>query len=458
MWYAHLARSCALTVITLTALLPYTPTQANQDLSRLAFHPVPLDHQSPALAPIPITTADPPRPAEDTILHEQAGTEARDGAAYAAEIAAVMAQEGPYALPLSELSHAHGQWLQQAGDPEAALEAFQRSMHVLRVNLGPYSPEQIPVMRAIVNAHLALGNLDAANDIEEALFNLRYRHEGTGSSGAASALIEWADWNMNFYLLAPQSSAFLTGDPGSATREPRLDRAYRAYADAVVALQQQGHLDDDRLYTTERKLATLSFISNQRLQRAYGTPHHFFSVFANERDLEQAKALERANTTYFLAGRSALQRALAYSYDAPEPEYDHIAKLMMELGDWYLLFDQRSNALDIYADAQELLQATQLSEADVARIMTPGMPVRTPIAAYLEQEAPDAFAGFIDVEFELSRFGKAHNPQVITSNNADQDIERELLRTIRNCRFRPMIVAGNAVKAEKMQLRYYYSL
>ena len=86
------------------------------------------------------------------------------------------------------------------------------------------------------------------------------------------------------------------------------------------------------------------------------------------------------------------------------------------------------------------------------------MPVRTPVATYLGQEPPDAFAGFIDVEFELSRFGKAYNPQVITSNNADRDIERELLRTIRNCRFRPLFVAGNAVKAEKMQLRYYYSL
>ncbi len=62
------------------------------------------------------------------------------------------------------------------------------------------------------------------------------------------------------------------------------------------------------------------------------------------------------------------------------------------------------------------------------------------------------------MEFYLSKFGMATNPHIIASSDHDRQIEGELLREIRSCKFRPKFVAGTPVNDEKIQLRYYYSL
>jgi hypothetical protein len=444
------------------------PTNARPDFSNLAFHPVSLatvsdQRRSPFdTGAKPADTAVLPPPGARLSPEDTWRLERSSIAKYEQAIAAAQSKHGPYAHAISEQAMALGLLLQRTGDQQAALKAFERSMHVLRVNTGLFSSEQVPVMKAIINSHIQLGDVANAHAMQEALFNLQRKQHGQDQLALVPALLEWADWNVNLYLVQGMRHADMltlsAAQLSSALHDPRLSLAYSSYSEALQILARQTAVPDERLVSTERKLAALNFMINRELQDTYGAVAGYME--RNPDYNSPGQVLEQANSALFFAGSDALKRAIEHSYNVPEPDYDAIAARMMELGDWYLLFDRRAAALEIYADALQVMQEARLPQEDVERIMSPGMPVQTPDTTLLAVTPPpsERFAGFIDVQFELSRFGMAMNPQIIASSGADRHIEKDLLRTIRGCKFRPKFVAGNATNDQKIQLRYYYTL
>lgn len=427
---------------------------AGQDLRNLTFHPARLTPSAPHSATAVVA------PSADYVLHPNLPDPAVQEAEYREAIAHLRRTQGDMALPLGEQMLGLGHALQEQGRLEEALETFEASRHVMRVNLGLNSLEQAPVLKAMFSVYAAQGDIENAHAMQEALFNLRVRHHGgQDSPEAVNALLDWADWNVTLYMLMdPQPSLEASGLPYNRFNDPRLELAYGTYTAALQTLQQHAQAGDMRLVMTERKLAALNFITDQKLQDTYGnTAPSYTSATTNQFDpAEDARAT--ASTARFYDGDSALRRAIAHSERQPERRNAEVAARMVELGDWYLLFDRRAAALDLYRDALQFMRANSLPQEDVERIMSSGMPVPTPDAAYLAPADAKEFDGFLDVEFELTQFGMATHPRVIASSTEDRRIERELLREIRDCKFRPKFVADSPVKGEKIQLRYYYSL
>jgi tetratricopeptide (TPR) repeat protein len=426
---------------------------AGQDLRYLSFHPVPLSPQADLRAPDGTTSTSATYTLRPTLIDPGARE-----ADYRDAIATLSRAQGPFALPLGEHLLGLGQLLQQQGKLDAALEAYESSRHVLRVNLGLDSLEQAPVLKAMFSAYAAKGDVENAHAMQEALFNLRLRHHGRDNPDAVSALLEWADWNVNLYLLLDP----LPGTDASMRifnrfSDPRLELAYDTYAKALQSLQEHSEPGDERLVTTERKLAALNFITTQKIRETYGDTLQSYSTPPDDFD-NGDNPLEVARAARFYDGSSALRRAIAHSERRPQRRNDDIAARMVELGDWYLLFDHRAAAMDIYRDALRFMRSASLPPEEVERIMSSGMPVPTPDTAYLAPVDASEFDGFIDVEFELSQFGMASDPHIIGSSQENRQIERELLREIRDCKFRPKFVADAPVNSEKIQLRYYYSL
>jgi hypothetical protein len=440
--------------LLLSASLP-DPSYAGPDLRYLSFHPVPLTPQATADQHSTSTSA----PVEFILRPAALPDPATREAEYRAAIAKVQSEQGEFALPLGEQLLGLGQALQEQGDFAAALEVYEASQHVLRMNLGLNSLEQVPVLKAKFSAFAAQGDVENAHAMQEALFNLRLRHHGRDKPAAVNAQLEWADWNVTLYLLLDPLPTLDASVAPSFSRfnDPRLKLAYDAYTSALQALREHAEPDDGRLVMTERKLAALNFITDRKMKDTYG--NSLYVPATQSANLAGAEdVLESATTARFYDGDSALRRALAHSANQPERRNDDIAARMVELGDWYLLFDRRAAALDLYRDALQFMKDASLSQEEVERIMSPGMPVPTPDTAYLAPTDASEFDGFIDVEFELSQFGMATKPRIIGSSVVNKQIERELLLEIRDCKFRPKFVADAPVNKEKIRLRYYYSL
>lgn len=448
-------------IVLLTGLLLSQSVVAREDLSSLTFHPMRLQDAGlslqAALHREPAQQRAQQSPGQSVEAEQDQRT--RGGIAqFDTAIDALQGSSGPYALELAELMQGKGMLLQNLGEHSEALDAFESSMHVLRVNHGLYNAEQIPVFRAMIHSKKELGDLPGAHNLQEALFHLQLQHHGADSLAATDAYIEWADWNVKLFLDGNDNHGGSPDAQFEKFENPVLTEAYNNYANALQLLQEQKPLPNESMITTERKLAAVSYIVRERLQASpvrNSTDFMQYDTFATPKDHRD----DMANMALFNQGSSALRRAISYSINAPEPSYADVAQRIMELADWHLLFDRRAAAIEMYEDALALLANSDIPQGDAARLLAAGLPVQTPDAAYrATPESLEDFDGYIDVEISVNKFGMASDPEILSSKAGDERIERELLRTIRSCKFRPSFEEGAVLSEDRVQLRYYYTL
>lgn len=422
------------------------------DLYRLRFVPAPVADQSPALTPPP--TAVPEAPREPV---NRAGNSISD---YVESIRRAEETLGPWAEAIAEDALALASLYRNSGRQREALAALEQALQVTRVNKGLFDAAQIPIVRQIIDLHIQLEEFEEARRREQYLFYVQRKNYRGRDPRLLSALIEWADWNVNMHLrerALGQAEAYIQRAPlqaGPPLIAPRLQNARDLYHAALNWLHDSD-LDDTRVVGTERKLAALNYLVDQELtserQGEFGAPMDGF----HSPDARHAWSYQ------FQEGSAALKRALAWSYKSTRQEYRSIAERMMELGDWYLLFDHRAEALQAYEEALAVLSANAMSEQEIERIMTPGLPVPIPEVERHSKPPIDTYKGYIDVEFKLSRFGLAYSPVVIdASPNSPKAVKRELLNTIRDCKFRPKLArAGEGRQGgdDTVKLRYYYT-
>lgn len=78
-------------------------------------------------------------------------------------IVALESEYGPYDFRLQEPLGNLGRQLQEAGKHEEALIAFDRALHVTRINRGLYDESQIEVVDSLIESNSALANWDSVD-------------------------------------------------------------------------------------------------------------------------------------------------------------------------------------------------------------------------------------------------------------------------------------------------------
>ena len=443
---------------------PFSPASKSIDLSHLQFQPAPLGSSAnsayqdlkasgPASGILNLSGAPGSGAGADTI------------SAYQASISSSEAAEGPYAESIAEKALSLAQLYQTTGQHELALKTFEQALQVRRVNYGLYDLGQAPILRGMVESYMALGEIIHAHEKQQLLFSIYLQNYGPDDPEILPALLDWADWNVTLYLQQKSldlNAEYFTSDPMQqrVSPNPILLQAQNIYIATMDLIKRQNGLGDPRLISIERKLASINYISNEELNNFLN--HMPVSVGGDEGFNAYRRSLIQSNDAHFFSGSDALKRAIAYSYNTPNTETREIAERILELGDWYLLFDKRADALEIYQQALELLTDTPMSKEKIEEIMSPGMPVQIPeFENRFVRDKDTDFKGYIDVEFTLSKFGMASRAEVINASSQDKDdvarIERELMRSIHSCKFRPKFVAGSPAHQEKVRLRYYYT-
>lgn len=423
------------------------PLLASQDLSYLSFHPRPLAESVIAgNSQLEHTGSD------IAAISDYSSSSLRS---LDSSLAQVKQQQGPYAQELSELLLSKGLLLQGQEKHDQALKALEQGLHILRVNLGLEDIAQEPYLKAMLSSSKAQEDWPAADALQDMLLQVRLAHYGENSVEAASAYIARADWDVSLYTEARGQQSELLRNPEVLNR--RLTDAYNRYTSALALLQPSGPDDAEKLIATERKLAAISFIVKEYIGNERRVAGSASGSALNSALDEQKRSHRQTSMALFNNGKSALQRAIVYSVNAEPADYGEVAERMMELGDWYLLFDRRSAAIEVYEEVLSMLNAMDADEQVVQRIFAAGLPVQVSEQVY-QNSNPEEYAGYIDVEFSVSKSGKASDMQILSSIGSDRVIEKALLKTIRDSRFRPGFARGEVDSLEKMRLRYYYTL
>jgi hypothetical protein len=364
-------------------------------------------------------------------------------------------EAGDYYSPrIAELAEELGKVLQAEGEHRAALEAYDRSFQIIRRQEGLFSAAQAGILRAEIDSQLALGDMEAGDTLQQALFLMQQQLLADKPIALAEAHLAVADWNLKYYLQVQQAAV-----PGGRTQAQnealaeRLGEGVMQYHKALWLLSTAtaDGLVEEKV-AIERKIAALMRMVDKQYQRDLPST----LAKASHSSIQQSK---NAHDPVLLNhGSAALQRAIDYSVASAEPVL--IAERQLELADWYLLMDQYDEASAAYAAAAESLRAAGVQEAQIATILASGLPVRDPETALLalaNDDAVDDFDGYIDVAFDLNRYGKASNARVLAGASYDEQTEEDLLRQIQDSRFRPGFDQGTPVARTDVTLRYYFA-
>jgi len=425
------------------------------------------------------------------------------------QIQEILSRDGPYSVELLEPLSRLGLLYQEDEDYSLALVTLERAQHIVRVNDGLHSLEQVPLLRQLIKIEAARGNSQGAWDREQSLLTLLRRHPDDVRT--APALREIADRQMEvlaaviagerppdvilgcYYKESPTSAdGSCTAGSKSTVVQGMLAEAQRNYLDAIAVMLRQGLYDSDELRTLE--LDVLRGVDLMRTR--YGGPSTRPAALAppytgtagiepwrsrvaavaqlaawdlpypDQRPLEgdSLDDASDANTATKQAhimdpyhrGRQSLRRLYAYGA-ASEGSSLLKADAVVQLADWDLLYSHNNQAIESYELAHSMLEQEGAQETSVEQLFEPSTPVVLPAFQPnpLARDETRAETGSIDVEFEITKYGRGRAVEILDDANATHSEKQDLMALIRSIRYRPRLTQGAFADVAPVRMRYY---
>jgi hypothetical protein len=410
------------------------------------------------------------------------------------QVQAILSREGPRSPgllePLTRLSLLY----QEQGDHGLALVTIERALEIVRVNNGLHTLDQVPLLRQKVRSEEARHNDAAAWEVEQDLLTLLRRH--LDDLRTVPALREIADRQMGTlheYLDGekPPEVAYgcfyqewPTGDNSSCTSGSRrtvvqgmLAEAQRNYADAISVLLRNELYGSVELRELEMALLGGVNLARSLFEGRNEAPAPMIPDILGVASMEPwrsrvapilALASWRGGTTKptleakhaymtltYYRGRQSLRRLFIYdalSSRAPLEQADSIARI----ADWDLMYEQHSKAVDGYEVAHAMLEDAGVPAAAIDELFAPATPVVVPAFEpnpFMRDETRPV-TGHVDAAFEITKYGRSRNIEVLGAENAGEHTIERVVRLISTSRFRPRPTDGRFGGAARVVVHY----
>lgn len=485
-------RAIPLVPFTVLALLSGTALQAQPDamVSSLLFEPVPLPVEGPApertLISFSAAEAEVPLPAAIAPQLTRAERQAieADIERYLAIVGESEATAGPYSDQLREDLFSAGRLYQQLDDHENALRMFERTLAVSRINHGLEGLDQVPIMEAMAQSYLAQQETGSADAMMDASLNLQQKVYGERSIELVPALLQLGDWNTEAFM---ERSSILVNIPRMNVQnfltdprnyiQPQVDirntplfKLYQArsnYLNALRNLIDARAFDHPALLPLERELLTNFFLHMHQENILYEPDFYLTRKKTKTTSRLNQNAIEMMTSENYDLGREAHKRSLSYLFNNPAVNGADLANAMLEEADWDLLFQRKTVAYDKYVALLEFF-AQNPEKMEAARAaLYPEIPVVLP--TYLPPPnsreklgiGPDAavnFFGYMDVSFELNKYGKARRIKMLgKTGEITRNMEIRLNQYLRKVQFRPQLGSDDVV-TDPIRLRYFIGI
>ena len=310
-------------------------------------------------------------------------------------------------------------------DVVGALDAYDRSLLVTRTNKGLFTPDQVEIVYREATAHAALGDRDLANDRHEYAFNIMHRAYGDNDPRLIPGLFLLADWYSN---------------------DHNIFVARRLWGQAVVLGKRHLPADDPQTISALKGLA-----------RTF-REERFPTLTKESRDANNA-LYPRATNRYqqvqlnnFSPGERALIEVINIEMAKPDGSDAEVAAAMLELADWYLLFEKYSRAFPLYTRIWELLESDPEGLNSVFKDPTPLYlplpPPPTPAIASTED-------GIVELALTVSDRGFVSDLSTLRSEPEGM-MEFQVRKATRRARYRPAFVEALPVLTEDVRVEYRF--
>lgn len=303
-----------------------------------------------------------------------------------------------------------------------ATQAYARALRVNHVNEGFYNLDQISIRDGLTEGYLGQLDLEKANFHQEAQIYVQQRKLGRDNPALVGPLTKLGRWY----------------DRSNQTEAARL--VYQGAARLVEAADGQN---------SPGMVEPLLAIAETYRQQALLPP-----------DPESNQSPE----TLLPLSSMMLRKALGIVEQQSPPDPAERARILVKLGDLYLMWGKQNTASERYKEAWQILSADPALEvrrdeffAKPARIMGPVPPAILPVPSRKAPppDAKDLEQGFVVVRFDVDPLGRVSAATVIESEPANL-LEQRVQETARRTLFRPRFVDGAAVATTGLVLRHEF--
>ncbi|MAT50655.1 MAG: hypothetical protein CMK32_05675 [Porticoccaceae bacterium] len=271
--------------------------------------------------------------------------------------------------------------LQRTGNHKAALDAYQRALHIARVNDGIYSLSQEPMLRGMIDSFQAQGEVPSIAENYDQLYWLYTKSFGEDDPRLVPLLDEISEWHLTAYSQNPDKQGLY-----------HLVKSHKLVAGAIEALSARlGNGTLTVLPLLHNLVLTNYYLADHQRRYPVARRQGFSFQTANSVMAEPLTQDEILVVNSYDNGKRAHEWIISSLYHNPDTRPAELASAMADLGDWYLLFGRTASARKVYA------QAWQLAATDPDGATTPqalfGSPRLIPLQSGVLNGAADEFTG-----------------------------------------------------------------
>ena len=342
------------------------------------------------------------------------------------EIEKIERRSSRYNIELARPLAILGDALAGVGDREGALGAYDRAVHITRVNRGLHHPSQVDIVYREAQVLAANGEEAQANRRHEYAYDILLRSYGGGSPMLLPGIFSLADWYLvNYNIFSARGlyeHALSVADETLAEDDPDRLRALRGVA-ATYRSERFPPYQEKKKPTSSHQVGYRS-----------GTMPAINNFAKGERAL-----IEVVNIV--MASEGATEEA--------------VAGAVLELGDWYLIFGKQARATTLYRHVWELLQSKPDRLADIFDSPTPlylplpGDPDNDGVAAGRRR------SGVVELSFRVDESGGVSG--IATLHSEPQDLmDVKVRRAVRRARYRPAFDGETTLATEDVRVSHEF--
>ncbi len=361
--------------------------------------------------------------------------------------------DGAWDIGVVEQLSSLGSLQQQQGDYLGAIETHERAIHVQRINSGLHTIDQTPLVERMIDSYAAMGDWGQVDVYQNYLFYIQQKFYGNNDPRLIPALGDLADWHSRAFALRQGESLAM-----------RLSSAQMLFKAAARMVEVHFGPEDDRYIEYLRGVARTAHVValNQDLLRDLARAQ-FRAPQETLRDMLYWQY--PIVPSGFRAGEDALLAIREY-YLGREGEAGRLAEATAQVADWYLLFNRRGPARDMYLQAWEAAAGEE--DADALRRRLFGQVREIPVfasdnnewmienIAYLE-DVEELDYGYVELRFDVTQWGEVRNLETIGEQPPGTESQHGWVRRkVRDSMFRPMLVDGETARSDGNLFRYRY--
>jgi tetratricopeptide (TPR) repeat protein len=319
------------------------------------------------------------------------------------------------------------------GEFTTALEHYQRAVHLSRVNDGLNSPAQVEIVYREANVLKALGEFQQANDREEYAYHVLTRAHAPMDEKLLPGIYHLANWY---------------------ERTSNVFAARTLYQHAVEIINA-----NDKANSPEAIPAFQGLASSYRMERFPAHIRNVSSTSTSNADATFAPGAvsQQISVNNFPAGEAALQRVVRIRQSQQPFDQLALAEAVLDLADWYMLFDKTQRSVPLYAHAWELLAgidgydvASRFAQPELLYFPAPENPSAPPAN---ERGEPDT--GYVEIAFDVTDTGYVRSLKTVASL-PDGLMDFRVRKSVRVARYRPMLIDGVPVAKQAHTYRHEF--